>query len=68
VPQVQINLKRQAAAAVGLSAGDFAEAVDTAFNGEVVSQVLEAQRAYDSQFIARAAPGFASKAPRCCYY
>ena len=33
VPQVQINLKRQAAAAVGLSAGDLAEAVDTAFNG-----------------------------------
>jgi Cu/Ag efflux pump CusA len=47
VPQVQINLKRQAAAAVGLSAGDLAEAVDTAFNGEVVSQVLEEQRTYD---------------------
>ncbi|HKQ76268.1 MAG TPA: efflux RND transporter permease subunit [Blastocatellia bacterium] len=47
VPQAQINLKRQAAAAVGLSAGDLAEAVDTAFNGEVVSQVLEDQRAYD---------------------
>ena len=47
VPQVQINLKRQAAAAVGLSAGDLAEAVDTAFNGEVVSQVLEDQSTYD---------------------
>jgi copper/silver efflux system protein len=47
VPQVQINLKRQAAAAVGLSAGDLAESVDTAFNGEVVSQMLEEQRAYD---------------------
>jgi len=47
VPQAQINLKRQAAAAVGLSAGDLAEAVDTAFNGEVVSQVLEEQRTYD---------------------
>jgi CzcA family heavy metal efflux pump len=47
VPQVQINLKRQGAAAVGLSAGDLAEAVDTAFNGEVVSQVLEEQRTYD---------------------
>jgi CzcA family heavy metal efflux pump len=46
-PQVQINLKRQAAAAAGLSAGDLAEAVDTAFNGEVVSQVLEEQRTYD---------------------
>jgi len=47
VPQVQINLKRQVAAAVGLSAGDLAESVDTAFNGEVVSQVLEEQRTYD---------------------
>ena len=47
VPQVQINLKRQSAAAVGLSAGDLAAAVDTAFNGEVVSQALEEQRAYD---------------------
>lgn len=47
VPQVQINLNRQAAAAVGLSAGDLAAAVDTAFNGEVVSQVLEEQRTYD---------------------
>jgi len=46
-PQAQINLKRQAAAAVGLSAGDLAAAVDTAFNGEVVSQALEEQRAYD---------------------
>jgi CzcA family heavy metal efflux pump len=47
VPQVQIILNRQAAAAVGLSAGALAEAVDTAFNGEVVSQVLEEQRTYD---------------------
>lgn len=47
VPQVQINLNRQAAAAVGLSAADLAEAVEVAFNGEVVSQVLEEQRTYD---------------------
>jgi CzcA family heavy metal efflux pump len=47
VPQAQINLRRQAAAAVGLSAGDLAGVVDTAFNGEVVSQVLEEQRTYD---------------------
>ena len=47
VPQVQINLNRQQAAAVGLRADDLAEAVDTAFNGEAVSQVLENQRTYD---------------------
>jgi CzcA family heavy metal efflux pump len=47
VPQVQINMNRQAAAAVGLRAADLAETVDTAFNGHEVSQVLEEQRTYD---------------------
>jgi CzcA family heavy metal efflux pump len=47
VPQVQINLDRRAAAAVGLRAADLAETVDVAFNGEAVSQVLEGQRTYD---------------------
>jgi CzcA family heavy metal efflux pump len=47
VPQVQLNLNRPAAAAVGLNAGELAEAVEVAFNGEVVSQVLEEQRTYD---------------------
>ena len=47
VPQVQVNLNRRAAAAVGLRADDLAEAVDTAFNGHAVSQVLEEQRTYD---------------------
>src|SRR5215831_17592866 len=47
VPQLQINLDRKQAAAVGLRAQDLAESVDTAFNGEVVSQVLENQRTFD---------------------
>jgi CzcA family heavy metal efflux pump len=47
VPQVQVNMKRQGAAAVGLSAEALAETVDTAFNGHVASQVLEEQRTYD---------------------
>jgi len=47
VPQVQINLDRQAAAAVGVRAEQLAEIVDVAFNGEAVSQVLEDQRTYD---------------------
>ncbi len=47
VPQVQVNMNRTAAAAVGLRAGDLAETVDTAFNGHVASQVLEEQKTYD---------------------
>jgi len=47
VPQVQINLDRRAAAAVGLRAEDLAETVETAFRGHVVSQVLQEQRTYD---------------------
>jgi CzcA family heavy metal efflux pump len=47
VPQVQINLNRQAATAVGLRAIDLAETVEMAFNGHVASQVLEEQKVYD---------------------
>nr|MBA3256265.1 efflux RND transporter permease subunit [Pyrinomonadaceae bacterium] len=47
VPQVQVNMNRQAAAAVGLRAADLAETVDTAFNGHVASQVLEEQKTFD---------------------
>jgi len=47
VPQVQINLDRRAAGALGLRADQLAETVDVAFNGEAVSQVLEDQRTYD---------------------
>ncbi|HND22282.1 MAG TPA: efflux RND transporter permease subunit, partial [Acidobacteriota bacterium] len=47
VPQVQVNLNRPAAAAVGLQAEDLAETVDTAFNGHIAAQVLEEQRTYD---------------------
>src|SRR5215203_6092482 len=46
VPQVQVNMDRTAAAAVGLRAEDLAETVDTAFNGHVASQVLEEQKTY----------------------
>jgi len=47
VPQLQINLNRQAASALGLHAESVAEDVETAFSGQVVSQVLEEQRTYD---------------------
>jgi Cu/Ag efflux pump CusA len=42
VPQVQVNMNRQAAAAVGLRAEDLAETVDMAFNGHVASQLFSA--------------------------
>lgn len=47
VPQLQVNLKRDAAAAVGLRAEDLAETIDTAFNGRIASQVLEDQKTFD---------------------
>lgn len=47
VPQVQVNINRQAAAAVGLRSEDLAETVEMAFAGEVVSQVLEDQKTYN---------------------
>jgi CzcA family heavy metal efflux pump len=47
VPQVQVNMNRQAAAAVGLRADHLADTVDGAFNGHIVSQVLEEQKTYD---------------------
>jgi len=47
VPQIQVNLDRRAAAAVGLRAHDLAEAVERAFSGDAVAQVLEEQRTYD---------------------
>jgi len=47
VPQVQLNLDRRSAGALGLRADQLAETVDVAFNGEAVSQILEDQRTYD---------------------
>jgi len=47
VPQVRLRVNRPAMARYGMSVADLAEAVDVAFNGEVVSQVLEGQQAFD---------------------
>jgi copper/silver efflux system protein len=47
VPQLQIRADRGAMARYGMTAGQLAEAIDVAFNGEVVSQVLEEGRSYD---------------------
>jgi CzcA family heavy metal efflux pump len=47
VPQIQVRVDRQAAAAVGLSAEDITEWVDTAFGGHIAGSVLEEHRTYD---------------------
>jgi CzcA family heavy metal efflux pump len=47
VPQVQVVLRRPAAAAAGLTAQDLAETVEVAFNGHVAGQILDEQRTYD---------------------
>ena len=47
VPQVRVKPRRRAMAAYGVAVEDLAESVDIAFNGEVASQILEAQENYD---------------------
>jgi Cu/Ag efflux pump CusA len=47
VPQLRIRADRGALARYGMTVGALAEAIDVAFNGEEVSQVLEEGRSYD---------------------
>ncbi len=47
IPQVRIKFNRRAMAMYGLSVGELADAIDVAFNGETVSQILEGQQTYD---------------------
>jgi len=47
VPQLRIGADRGALARYGMTVGQLAEAIDVAFNGEVVSQVLEEGKSYD---------------------
>ena len=47
VPQLQIRADRGAMARYGMTVGQLAGAIDVAFNGEVVSQVLEGGKSYD---------------------
>ena len=54
VPQLQIRPDRVAMARYGMTVGDLAEAIDVAFNGETVSQVLEEGRSHD--LVVRFAP------------
>lgn len=47
VPQIRIVPNSTMLSAHGISKGDFAHFVETAFQGEVVSQVFEGQRSFD---------------------
>ncbi|MBM4169030.1 MAG: efflux RND transporter permease subunit [Ignavibacteria bacterium] len=47
VPQIRIKANRLQMARYGMTVADFSEALDVAFNGEVVSQVLEGQQSFD---------------------
>jgi len=47
IPQVRVRIKREAAARYGFKAGDLTESFETAFNGRVVSQVIQGERLFD---------------------
>ncbi len=47
IKQLQIRFDRAAASRYGLRVGDLAETIETALNGNIVSQVLEQQQVFD---------------------
>lgn len=47
IQQLRINMDREAMAIYGVQVADLAQDIETAFNGEVVGQVLEGQFPYD---------------------
>ena len=47
LPVLHVQLKREQIARIGLTVGDVAEALETAFLGKTVSRVLEGQRSFD---------------------
>jgi len=47
VEQIAVRFDRSAAARYGLTVGQISESIETAFNGRVVSQVLEQQRLFN---------------------
>jgi CzcA family heavy metal efflux pump len=47
IQQLQIKFNRQAAGRYGLNVGKLSEIIETALNGQVVSQILEGQQTFD---------------------
>lgn len=47
IPEVRIKVDREKAARLGLNAWDVLETAQVAFNGEVISQVIEGQKSFD---------------------
>ncbi len=47
IPQIRIEVNREAAARYGMSSGDVSHVVQSAFNGELASQVIDGRRRYD---------------------
>lgn len=47
IPIVSIRFRREALGRAGLSVGEVAETIETAFNGQVVSSILEGQNSFD---------------------
>ncbi|MBI4534540.1 MAG: efflux RND transporter permease subunit [Candidatus Melainabacteria bacterium] len=46
VPEIHIKMDRMVAARLGITAEDLSRSLETAFNGKIVSQVLEGQRLF----------------------
>jgi CzcA family heavy metal efflux pump len=50
VPQAKIFILREQAAKFGLSAGEVTHLLESAFNGDIVAQIIEEQRIFDVYF------------------